>query len=1142
MIQAPKVDRRTASDLAKQVGGLLPKYVRGWPEHRHLTGASEALIRVFAKFGELIIERLNKAPEKNFLAFLDLLGVSPLPPQPARVPLTFYPMAQSTGSVVVPASTQVAAQPAKGEKEPVIFETERELVITSAKLESLLVKDGTQDQYADYGSILDRPPSPAQPIAASFTINSATRTSSQKVTVTATSSEGSPAAGETPSKVSISALSLSATTVRGGEALSGTVTLSASAPPTGLLVFLQINDNSCAIPNSLVVAAGQSSATFTIKTSEWPGVPAFQGNTPIPHVLYIGLKTPSPCPALKQLRLSFLLDQNIPTPPDQRSLQWGIVDGRIPLPAGLSTQPVDEVFKVIPLTSSQDATENLTKSGDVVFADLPPFRDVAVGGSTNRWLTCRMLTPIVRGTERKAGTVRESQLPSVRSVAVHSEIERRGLGIEQAFVNSTPVDLTKDFFPFGEKPKFGDTLYLSSREAFSIPNAVVTIHIKLTNPAPGGVELPIAATKPQGTKLRWEFWDGEMWAELGTSEFGRLVRILKEATEFSDTTKTFSESGDVSFKFPKSPQPTTVNGQGNFWVRVRIVGGDYGKEAHYVRDTAKGYVVEPSTLAPPSVSSTQVDYVLSSEAPADALLTYNDFAYARALPDGEPFKPFKPVDEAQPSLYLGFTLPPGQAFSDRSMSLYFGVSNTPGNQRANSSASELTAVTWEYWNGSRRAWTKWTVRDDTSGFRHAGLIRFLAPADFSSRKEFGRQCHWLRALKSGEAADFEPRLNRVLLNTTMAIQALTSTNEVLGSSNGTPGQIFRVNRAPVLEGQQLEVLEPTMPHPEEQELVRNEEGEDAISQSVNPASHREEIWLRWHEVPNFYGSGPRDRHYVLNRLTGELKFGDGLNGLVPPVLPGNIRMARYRTGGGTIGNKSPGSIMQLRTTVPYVEKVTNIEAGSGGADAETDAALLERAPRGLRHGRRAVTAEDFEDLALLASPGVARAKCIALYDLAVDAGAERRRPGVISLIIVPRSTDLKPLPSLELFDRVRSFLDGHRLLAADLVLVGPEYVRIHVETEIAVDDPDTATDVELAVTLALSRFLHPLTGLEGAGWDFGRRPAKSDLYALIEGVPGVSHVRELKIAEIPDRPGTETTGHFLIYSSDQHKVIMTLEE
>ncbi|WP_421658674.1 hypothetical protein [Leptothermofonsia sp. ETS-13] len=52
--------------------------------------AGWALIRIFSHLAMMVRDRLNQVSDKNFLAFLDLIGTQILPPQPARVPLTFY--------------------------------------------------------------------------------------------------------------------------------------------------------------------------------------------------------------------------------------------------------------------------------------------------------------------------------------------------------------------------------------------------------------------------------------------------------------------------------------------------------------------------------------------------------------------------------------------------------------------------------------------------------------------------------------------------------------------------------------------------------------------------------------------------------------------------------------------------------------------------------------------------------------------------------------------------------------------------------------------------------------------------------------------------------------------------------------------
>jgi hypothetical protein len=159
---APKIDPRAAPEIIQQVQDLLKnRYVADWQRFEldpitgecHPKGVNAALVSVFARFTEIVIQRLNQVPDKNFLAFLDLLGASRLPPQPAKAPLTFFLATGSAVDAIVPAGTQVAAPPIEGEKDPVIFETDRDLMVTAIRLESVFVRDPLTDRYGDYSGI-----------------------------------------------------------------------------------------------------------------------------------------------------------------------------------------------------------------------------------------------------------------------------------------------------------------------------------------------------------------------------------------------------------------------------------------------------------------------------------------------------------------------------------------------------------------------------------------------------------------------------------------------------------------------------------------------------------------------------------------------------------------------------------------------------------------------------------------------------------------------------------------------------------------------------------------------------------------------------------------------------------------------------
>ena len=112
-IVPPDLDDRTWQDLVDQMRALIPKYAPQWTDHNP-SDLGITLIELFAWLGEGIIYRLNQTPEKNYLAFLNLLGITRDPPTPARTYLTFTSGVPTP--VTVPAGTQAqTADPAGGQ-------------------------------------------------------------------------------------------------------------------------------------------------------------------------------------------------------------------------------------------------------------------------------------------------------------------------------------------------------------------------------------------------------------------------------------------------------------------------------------------------------------------------------------------------------------------------------------------------------------------------------------------------------------------------------------------------------------------------------------------------------------------------------------------------------------------------------------------------------------------------------------------------------------------------------------------------------------------------------------------------------------------------------------------------------------------
>jgi hypothetical protein len=183
--------------------------------------------------------------------------------------------------------------------------------------------------------------------------------------------------------------------------------------------------------------------------------------------------------------------------------------------------------------------------------------------------------------------------------------------------------------------------------------------------------------------------------------------------------------------------------------------------------------------------------------------------------------------------------------------------------------------------------------------------------------------------------------------------------------------------------------------------------------------------------------------------------------------------------------------------------------------------VLDRAPKRLRDRDRAVTAADYERIALDASRRLARARCIPAMDPAGD-----HSPGWVTLLIVPNDSVARPVPSVALKQQVATDVSARApatLVAVDtddangdptpeLVVRGPSYVEVAIDTTVVPGAVGSIADLEAALTDAIDAFLHPLTGGErGRGWEFGELPCHSDVYALLEGVEGVDHVGSLAV-------------------------------
>jgi hypothetical protein len=120
-----------------QARALIPNYAPQWTDHNP-SDIGIALVELFAWLMEGTIYRLNRVPEKNYVAFLNLIGITREPAVAARAFLTFTPQVQINGPIVVPRGQLVQTQGTESEV-PIVFETDEAASVLPINLTSILM-------------------------------------------------------------------------------------------------------------------------------------------------------------------------------------------------------------------------------------------------------------------------------------------------------------------------------------------------------------------------------------------------------------------------------------------------------------------------------------------------------------------------------------------------------------------------------------------------------------------------------------------------------------------------------------------------------------------------------------------------------------------------------------------------------------------------------------------------------------------------------------------------------------------------------------------------------------------------------------------------------------------------------------------
>lgn len=713
---------------------------------------------------------------------------------------------------------------------------------------------------------------------------------------------------------------------------------------------------------------------------------------------------------------------------------------------------------------------------------------------------------------------RVKDIDEVGKVSVE-EIMLKGKGAKllPQYIYGASIECSQsEFFPFGERMNLYEEVYFGSEEVLTKRGAQVSlsfqmdfVQIPLENPME---EQPFewkwvmkrSEFRPDPEyditieEVIWEYFNGTGWSRLfPEKEYGDI---------FSARFGVLNQQKTLTFICPEDIAPILVNACETCYIRARILKMNnlYKLKGKYIT---------------PVISNPLFSYHYKEMGRHPQMVgTENNlerrlFGRNRLKNANRAICILEGLSEEEKSMYLGFERPPAGS----PIRMLWVMEDTLTGERG--------SISWEYEN--QRGFQEMNLADLTNQLSRTGSVTFAGRSDFRKTSHFGQEMYWIRLRdESGFYSDHNvhtlyPVLKKLWMN------------------------VVEIRH---MEREETELF--TLDYYEEDcsfSLLRG--NIDEISVEVLEDSEEEAHWVVWEEVPALETQLGGKRVYEVDRINGVLRFGNGSHGRVPPFgKPEGIR-AHYKCGGGSKGNVQEGQVNKLNQTVGFVSSVYNPIALWGGLDVESATEALKRCGAKLRHWDRAVTARDYEELAVEAARILQKVRCFGGRN---DKG--EKESGAVTLVVYPKNyqgdKNIFYAVQEDIFNYLGSRMDQGILNRGQFYIVEPKLVEIQVRAEITVGSFQDIFKVRRKVQERVQLFLDPVKGhFDGNGWNIGQLPNAMQLQNILKEIPEIVWISKVYLMTFINGPKgkqevelTDISKHpYVLPTSGNVEVVVTVQ-
>lgn len=664
----------------------------------------------------------------------------------------------------------------------------------------------------------------------------------------------------------------------------------------------------------------------------------------------------------------------------------------------------------------------------------------------------------------------------------------------------------KGFYPFGESFSVYDDFSVACKEAFLKKKAHINISFNMEF-----IKVQIqdytsqseidwkyimkksAFKQPEEYEISigeviWEYWNGIGWSKLKLD---------------MDCSRIFNFEGDfqkrrvkLQFICPEDMEDTIVNSYDGLFIRARILRVNNEFRIH-------GFYIAPY------IELIRIDYEYLNEMIPEQIEISNNMrnkTYTKDYMNNEEgnITIFERVKVKNNISYFALDKKP----EGSPIRILFSMENILQKERP--------VLVWEYWSGD--SWKVLNVVDGTENMRKSGLVSFSGEEDFEERTLFNKNMYWIRVYNlSGQYEKDNiilPAIKKIFMNTVQILQKDSKGEELFFID------AYEKNKMIKLINKNINTVEVWV---NEYGHISREDIDNIAKNNIriirNEIGEMKEIWVKWNETDDFITADNNERCYFIDRNVGEIYFGDGVNGKIPTSNNVESIKVTYSVGGGDIGNVGAEQITAMERSIGYINKTFNPFKAGGGCDSESIDEAVKRAPSILKNKNKAVTCEDYENLAREGSRNISKVKCFSGLD---DEG--EREPGAVTLVVLPKGSFFDDICFNQLSDQIKLYLKERNLSLLNkkhkLNIILPCYISISVKVEAETYDMDNIFSVKQEIEDTLKKFIDPLNGnFHKEGWEIGEFPVREKIINCLKYVNGIKRISNVIVSASTNNKG-----------------------